>query len=204
MSGTIQDDINYMKSLAEEGRRRPVLNGGALFWAGICFGGASLIHYGLEIGLIPIMGGWAYPIVWLSAGILYAILCWLSVCDSVRRYGKPNEMNRTIGSMWSGLGVGIFVLAMCMITTAMTNEALEGVMALLAPAILVLYGIGWWTMGEMTRQGWLRWVSLGTFVGAIAISFLAGKPEQFLAYAAALILFATVPGLILMREETNG
>jgi len=51
----------------------------------------------------------------------------------------------------------------------------------------------------MSGTQWLKLISLGCFLGAPAISILAAQPEELLAYAACLLLFAMVPGWVLKR-----
>jgi hypothetical protein len=197
---TLKNDIDYMKALAQDGGRRPIINGGSLFWAGITFGAASLIHYGFWTEVIPMPNPWFSAVNWLGAGLIYAVLAVLSIRGSIKKYGHGGTMNVAIGNIWSGIGFAIFVIAMCLIVAGTHMEQMEATMSMLAPAILVLYGLGWWIVSAISGQGWLKFVCFGAFLGATGTSFMAGEPEQFLAYAACLILFATVPGLVIMLQ----
>jgi hypothetical protein len=47
-------------------------------------------------------------------------------------------------------------------------------------------------------------VAIGGWVFAPILAWLTGDPLQWLAYAAALLLLATAPGLMLMRQEPSG
>lgn len=203
-SNTLKSEIEYLKALAEDGGRTPIINGGALFWAGIMFGGASLIHYSFISGLLDLPNPWFIPANWLLCGLVYAILSVLSVKSSVAKYGPGGLMNKAIGTVWSGVGISIFVVAMCLIIAGSQLQALEQTMSAMAPAVLVLYGLGWWAALALSGQKWLGWVCMGSFAGAMAISALAGQAEQFIAYAACLILFATVPGLVIMAKAKQG
>jgi hypothetical protein len=70
---------------------------------------------------------------------------------------------------------------------------------LIAPVVLILYGIGWWVGGAIANRRWVKMTAFGSFLAAPVIGLLAGRPEQLLAYAACLILFTTVPGILLVR-----
>ena len=53
----------------------------------------------------------------------------------------------------------------------------------------------------MSRKIWIGLVAIGCFVATVIMGALAGDAEQYLAYAAALILLAAVPGAVLLRGE---
>jgi hypothetical protein len=195
-NSTLHDDIAYMKSLAEDGSR-PVIRGAPIFWAGLVFGAASLAQYGFQSGLLPLGNPW-YPVAaWLGAGVVFGLTFLL---PTGQRACSPHPAARAVQSVWSAVGLAIAALGLCMITAGSRIHSIEAMTALIAPMILILYGIGWWVAAVVSSQGWLKWICAGCFLVAPGLAFLATLPEQMLAYAGCLILFATLPGLILMRS----
>ena len=51
---SVHDDIAYMKALAQEGRQAPLVGGRILITAGLVFGVAAIVHYGVDSGLIDV------------------------------------------------------------------------------------------------------------------------------------------------------
>ncbi|MFW2342996.1 hypothetical protein [Brevundimonas sp.] len=194
-----QDDIAYIRSLAEEGRKTPVLGGGILIVAGAVFGIASLIHFGIDSGLIaaePVV----YNYVWLGALVLFFIGL-IGLKSKIR--GKPgarSAVNRAVGAGWMGVGLGIFTMALSM--AILSYKLQSEVPAYLFPSLIfALYGAGWAVSATMSGQKWQWWLAIGGWVGAPAIASLIGTPLLWLGYAAGLVLLALIPGLILVRQE---
>jgi hypothetical protein len=194
----LQSDIDYMKSLAEAGSRGPLKNGVTLFWAGLLYGGASVAQYAMIQGWLPKSSAVSAGI-WFGASILFGILACVFGFNRMRVKGSAS--NRASASAWSAVGIGIVAFIACVAIVANIYQTFEPLSYLIAPVILILYGMGWWVSALMSGTGWLKLVSLGCFAAAPAISCLAGKPIQMLAYAGCLFLFAMLPGIVLMRAE---
>ena len=192
---SLQSDIDYMKSLAEDGTRGPVKNGAILFWAGILYAGASVAEYGVAINILP-QSNLFQMAIWFGASLLFAIL---AVVFSCRNCAPRSSSAKAYDSAWTAVGMGIGFLILSVFLVARQVQDVQPITFLIAPVILVLYGMGWWVSAMMSGQGWLKAISFGCFIGAPLMALLAGRPEQLLAYAAALMLFATMPGFILMR-----
>ena len=194
----LQSDIDYIKSLAEQGVQGPLKNGRTLFWAGLLYGLAAIAQYAMIMGWLPKSGA-VSAIIWFGASILFGILAAVFGFDRMRIKGSIG--NRATASAWSAVGMAIVALLVSIAVVANIYHNFEPLSYLIAPVILLFYGMGWWVSALMSGQGWLKLVSLGSFVAAPAISLLAGQPIQMLAYAGCLFLFAMVPGLVLMRAE---
>lgn len=193
----LQNDIDYMKTLAEQGGRGPIRNGATLFWAGLIYGAAAVAHYAMIEGYLPKSSA-VSAIIWLGASVIFGIIA--TVFCFGRNRVRGSISNRASASAWSAVGIGIFAFIASVAVIANITQTFEPMSYLIAPVILLLYGMGWWVSALMSGTTWLKWVSLGCFLGAPAIALLAEKPEQMLAYAVALTLFATVPGWVLMRS----
>jgi len=194
----LQSDIDYIKSLAEEGGKGPLRNGATLFWAGLLYGLASVAQYAMIMGWLPKSSAVSVTI-WFGASILFGILAFILCFGRMRVKGSVG--NRASASAWSAVGIGIVAFIACVAIIANIYQTFEPMSYLMAPVILLLYGMGWWVSALVSGMNWLKLVSLGCFAAAPAISFLAGQPIQMLAYAGCLFLFAMVPGLVLMRAE---
>jgi hypothetical protein len=192
---SLQSDIDYMKSLAEDGGRGPVKNGAILFWAGLLYGGASLAEYGVAMNVLP-QTGWFQMTIWFGASLLFAII---AAIFGRRNRGARSSSAKAYDSAWTAVGIGIAFLILSTFLVARQVQDVQAVTFMIAPVILVMYGMGWWVSAMMSGQGWLKAVSFGCFIGAPLMALMAGRPEQLLAYAVALVLFAAIPGLILMR-----
>ncbi|HVZ30210.1 MAG TPA: hypothetical protein VG839_07440 [Asticcacaulis sp.] len=198
MSDSMQDDIAYMKSLAQAGERGPLKNGASLFWAGLVYGAAAVAQYASIEGYLP-RSNWIPIFIWGGASVIFALL---AIAFNIGRWGQAhNVANRAALSAWSGVGlaIGFFILSMIVITQRVSD--FSTLSFLIAPVVLIIYGIGWWVSAKMAERGWLKLVAFGCFLAAPALCAMVGRPEQLLAYAACLVLFATVPGFILMREK---
>lgn len=198
MSNSMQDDIDYMKSLAEDGERGPLKSGAPLFWAGLVYGTASIVQYASVEHYLP-NNGWTSSYIWGGASVLFFIIS--AILGFSRRGYIHNTANRAAVSAWSGVGLACIFFLISMIIVAQRVSDFNTISFLFAPIILIIYGMGWWVSAKMSGRGWLKLVAFGCFLSAPGLCAMVGRAEQLLAYAACLILFATVPGLILMREK---
>jgi hypothetical protein len=195
---SILSDIDYMKSLAEAGEKGPLNIGRALFWAGIIYGVASLVQYGMIVHIIPYPNPWFMVLNW---GVAILISVTISIMSPKRRApGSLSASNRAAYAAWSGVGLGVFAFMASVAVLSASAQQLEGLIFILAPAVLVIYGVGWWVCARMSGQNWLTWVSIGCFVAAPMLGLFARRPEQLVAYAVCLFVLATLPGYKIMQD----
>ncbi len=193
-------DIAWMRRLAEEGAQAPMQGNSLLMFGGLLYGLASLFHWGVVTGLVP-LGGNQLWIGWIAATLLYFII--LVVTIPRLRRGVSTTANRAAGIAWTGMGWGIFAMfvAMSVLGWRLADEAaLNAMFALIPSIIMVFYGAGWAVHAEMQRSRMLWILSLASFAAAPMLALFAGQAEQYLAYAAALFLLMALPGWMLMRQ----
>jgi hypothetical protein len=198
---TLRDDIAFMRALAEEGRSTPMLGGAIIASAGGIFGLASVAHWALVAGILR-ASPWALPMVWMAAFAVFMAVLFAVQARMRGRPGSRSPVNRAIAAGWSGVGFAIFAIALAL-GVAAWRLGDGAVMGLFPSVILALYGAAWFLAGKMTGRGWMVGTALGAFVFSVAIAFLIGRAELFLAYAAALFLLAGLPGVILVRQEPS-
>jgi len=193
---TLRDDVAFLRGLAEQGRDAPLLGGAMLAWAGLIFGVASLVFYAeLTRAIDPPGSG----LVWLVAIVAYGVVGTLTVLRLRRRPGYQAPRNQASGAAWSAVGYAIFAIwAAFAVATYRTGE--EVIMLMFAPVILALYGAGWSVAATVSPAPWLKLTAGAAFVSAAVMAWFTGEAEQFLIYAAALVLTALLPGLLLIRQ----
>jgi hypothetical protein len=195
---SLKTELDYLTSLAEAGNRAPLNIGRALFWAGLIYGGASLIQYFVIIKLIRFPNPWFMTFLWLGAIALHMAAIFIG--RNKKCPGADSAANRAAQAAWSGVGMGIFSFFMAVVVLSIHFKRMEEVSFLMASTVLSIYGIGWWVSARMSETKWLYWVSFACFLAAPALCLLAGYKEQLLAYAVCLLCLATVPGYKLMLD----
>ena len=195
---SIQDDLAYMKALAQESRRAPLLGGAIMLGAGSIFGVASIVHWAIVARVLDVPLAGLTP-MWLGAVALFLVALFLFKARLAGRPGANSLANRANSAAWGGLGGASGVIgAALFIATYKTGDWIF--MGLFPPVILALYGAGWSVGFAMSDRRWLRTVSLGAFAAAVASAWFIGATAQYLIYAAALFLLVAAPGYALMRE----
>jgi len=197
----IHDDLAFMRGLAEEGRRAPLLGGSVLVGAGTSFGLASLLHWILmrgDLGDAP----WLGPAIWLTAMAAFLAVLFWSKRRLRDRTGAQAAANRATTAAWSGAASAIFALfAAFMLASMLTGEWI--IMSLLGPVYLALYGAAWSVAAAMSDRGWIKGVAVASLLSSVGVAALAGRADQYLAYALALVVVALLPGLALMRQAPS-
>jgi hypothetical protein len=201
MTETVQsmrDDIAFMRALAEDGRGG-VFGGEAMIGAGLIYGAASAYSWAALSGVLhaswaPAGIGWS----WLGASVVFA-----GLLVALRR-GRPMSSASRIGkTAWSSIGLAIWTICLGVGLTAWQTR--DGVvLSLIPPMVLALYGSGWMVAAAVFRVAWTRWVALACLAASLALAALAGRPEQYLLFAAALLLLASAPGVVLARRAHAG
>lgn len=198
---SVRDDIAYMRGLAHEGRKTPMLGGSILIAAGLIFGAASVGHWAIVSGVIALPEQ-ALSGVWLVATAIFFVALVVLRLQIGRQPGAFSPVNKAAGAAWMGVGIGIFVMAIAMSIIAWKVQS--AVPVLLFPSLIfALYGAGWAVSAKVSDKKWMWWLAIGAWAGAPLIALLTGEPEQYLAYAAGLLLLTTVPGVIMVREEPD-
>lgn len=198
---SLRDDIAYMKIMAQEGSRGPLLGGAILVAAGAIFGGSSIFHYLIETGVLDLPPA-AYSVVWLVAFLAFILALAILSARFKRRPGARSPANRAAGTAWMGVGLAIFVMSISLGVLSWRLGS-EAPMAVFPSLILALYGSGWAVSAEMSGKKWLWWLAIGGWAAAPVCALFIGTPLLWLVYAAGLFALALVPGLILMRQEPS-
>jgi hypothetical protein len=198
-------DIAWLRSLAEEGANTPPQGGSILFAAGLIWGTASLAHWFIISGLIPVDPA-GFGLVWGVALLVFLATLFVLINRLKTRGRVETAAGRAFGSVWSALGWGIFSLftALMLLDAGRTGEVDMAEWSLAIPSIIMtFYGMGWAVSATMLRQRMLWVLAVASFVAAPALALIAGSTAQYLAYAACLFGLMALPGFILMRAARS-
>lgn len=199
---SVKDDIAFMRALAAEGQRTPLLGGRILAAAGLIFAAASLLYWALITGLLDLPRGWGSFGIWMGALAVFLLALSLLSRSIAQKPGAGSPTNRASGSAWMAIGMSIFAMGVSYAAAGWKLQS-EEVMATFPSVIFALYGAGWAVAASMTGKSWLWFVAIGSWAMSPVLGWFAGSSEQYLAYAAALILLTFVPGVVLTRQEPS-
>jgi len=199
-------DIAWLRSLAAEGANTPPQGGSILFAAGLIWGTASVAHWFIISGLLPVDPA-GYGLIWGVALLIFFGTLFVLINRLKARGGVETAAGRAFSSVWSALGWGIFSLftALMLLDVGRTGEVNMAEWSLAIPSIIMaFYGMGWAVSATMLRQRALWFLAIGAFIAAPALALISGSSAQYLAYAAALYLLMALPGFLLMRQASRG
>ena len=199
---SVKDDIAFMRALAAEGQRTPLLGGKILAAAGLIFAAASLLYWAMTTGLLNLPHGWGSFGIWMGALAIFLVTLTILNRGIRNKPGAASPTNRASGSAWSAVGFSIFAMGISYAAAGWRLQS-EDVMVTFPSVIFALYGAGWAVAAAMTDKKWLWWVAIGSWAMAPVLGWFAGQPEQYLAYAGALLFLTFLPGVLLTRQEPS-
>lgn len=197
----VREDIAFMKAMAQEGRRAPLLTGRYLLGAGIIYAGASVAAWAIATRLLAVSPWWLAG-VWVIAGAIYMpfVLVWNRQVRS--KPGASAVSNRATAVIWRALGA--FSAAVFLAAIAAAWRLHSGLVFAIFPAlILAFYGAAWLLSAHLSGLKWLRLVAGGCFLAAAVSGLLIDQVDLYLLFAAALLLLVALPGWLLMRGEPS-
>jgi len=198
---TVKDDIAYMRTLAEHGRKGPIFGGTFLAAAGIVFGIACLVQWAAINGRLAISDRQMHWI-WTGAYVVFAVI-WLALWFRLRgrrRAVAPNASNAVFGVAWIVNAVGLLAAYGTTTIAASITKTPELLYAFI-PMIFIFYGIAWGLSAVMARRRWMYLPAAASFGFAFAVAALTGNPAELAVVGVAIVILLTPPGLKLMVEE---
>lgn len=198
---SLRDDIDYVKTLATEGRNGPI-NGLIGFVIGMIWTLAAFTYW-LELsGLVHLPAPLHYQAYWYAAG---AQVIFMAVAFPMlrRRTRVTSQNGRAFGATWGSLGLTILVM---FAGIALTNWRMNLQMPwpIIGPIIIALYGGAWFASAAVARQKWMFLVAGGSALGVFALAVLPQSPADYmLIYTICLFLFGAAPGLYIMRRNAK-
>lgn len=194
----IRDDISYIRNLAEQGRRGPILGGAFLAGAGVIYGLACPVQWAMQSGILPAPTPTSIAELWGGASVIWAIV-WFILFQRLRNSGTaaPGASQIIFGSAWAacGLGIVVMLIAITILSARLGDLELMNVNPLVAFAF---YGAAWFVSGALSRQRWMFLVSLAAFALTLALAAIPGA-NMLLVMGAGLFATLVLPGLHLMR-----
>ena len=193
-------DLAYARSVAEEGRRAPLLGGAYLMFWGVLNALAFAAHWGISAGVLPLAGGFSFAALWIGYGIVAFIgMTFLRM----RTRGKPGLT--TIGAraeraLWAGAAIALMAIVIGsigrMVMTgdpAAPNTILGGAFA--------LYGAALFGTASLSQHTWLRafgWLSVSV---AMTLTLFSHADWPYLVAAVGSLLGLALPGFVLLQRE---
>ena len=197
---TLQDDLAYVRSLADAGARAPLLGGRFLaFWGGIT-GIAYAFHYATDAGLF----GWSdEAFAWIWGTYLVIGLIGQSTLGFFIRNkpGGSSVGNRAEATVWMAGGFALFAYFGTLIVKSLVlGEAQPGLPGSL-PIVFAIYGTGLITSGVMGQVSVLRYAGFGALAMVALSLWFAGSAEIWAVASVGALTTVFLPGILMLRKE---
>ncbi|PLR22363.1 hypothetical protein SGCZBJ_18170 [Caulobacter zeae] len=201
---TVQDDLAFLRGLAEGGTERAGLGvaGGGLYGsAGLLYGIQCLIYVAQENGLVSLGGLGNLILAWLPTVIFLILMTIVIVVE--RRRPKGGVTHRAINAAFAGAGLANLALIIVFAVAAVKNQDFR--YWLYHPAVVfVLQGAVWYAVFALRKRAWMLAVSLGWLATGVAMGLLVDRAGLYLLIACfGLFAFMAAPGFFMMRQAMD-
>ncbi|MEM1105344.1 MAG: hypothetical protein AAGH87_03065 [Pseudomonadota bacterium] len=194
------DDLEFLRDIADAGAHAPLLGGRFLVWWGGAITIAYGLHYGLMTGVIGPSPAWVGP-MWM--GLIALALIGYFVLGAVFPSDKPGAAapgNRA-KIVWMGAGFSIFAFFSGAVPAAYLGRISPDALTYSLPLVFAVYACALMVTGGLARDrtsliaGWLAIVFVALTI------FFVSTLEVYLIAMAGVFLCAFVPGIILLSAE---
>jgi len=196
----ILDDLDYVKTLAEEGKNAPLLGGRFGLWWGVLLCIAFFTHWASLKGISPLpieMIG----LVWMSFGTIGGIGSFVLGRSLAGKPGAASVNNRVAEAIWTGNAVLLFVYSISAFLSAISGKVGFIIMDTIIPVAFGLYALTAYVLARISHD------KRQIFPGIIALCFvpigllLQGTANLYLAAMIGVILTSVIPSIAEMRRE---
>lgn len=195
-------DLAYARTLAEEGRHAPLLGGAYLLFWGALNAVAFLCHWALLEGFLPMAGGAAFPVLWMTYGLFAGLGMAFLRSRTREKPGLTSIGARAERAMWSGAAWAIGAIVLGSIARMVISQDPTAPNAIFGAAF-ALYGAALFGVAMLSEQTWLKAFAWLSFAVAATLCLFANESWAYVNAAVGSILVLAAPGVILLRREPS-
>ncbi|MGB1343318.1 MAG: hypothetical protein ACPG5J_13460 [Pseudomonadales bacterium] len=203
METTAQDDLQYLRQIAEQGEKHPVHGGEfGILW-GTLYLLASLYAYATLSGFLPFSNS-TVAIAFILPIPIGTIGHYLLAKRFIQKSGAFSFGNRTSSAAWTTVGLSTFIIFLSIFAGKalhLLNLSEAVIWGLLQAVIFSMYSVAYGTTAQ-TSGDKVQYVYAGVGLAmAVATVFTIGQLEVFLVLAAGVFFGAVLPGIVSLRTS---
>jgi len=198
----VHENIDYLKSLAEQGANTPLLGGRiGLMWTVLLV--PTLFIHGLALtGKISIsesmIGG-----VWMLFGIAGGVLTFLLGRSLDKKPGAGSIGNKIESIVWPTQTLLIFGFAISTVLAVNLNNAPTMLIHTIMPFAFALGSISLVLLGRITQKIYMFLAGLASAVFMILTMVFVTQPTVYFLSAFGVLLTGVLPSIIQLRNEVK-
>lgn len=198
----LAEDLDYVRTLAEEGRHAPLLGGSFLMFWGTLNALAWGAQWALLNGFLTPNPTWHFMALWTTYGVIAGVGSSLLSSRIRALPGMSSLSNRVERAAWAGAGIGTGAVVVGAIGhTFATREFTSP--DVIMPAAFALYGAALLVTSIVTQEKWLGGFAALAFLVSVALGVFLSAPWFYLAGAIASLVVLLTPGVMLLRKEPS-
>ncbi|MBV7255649.1 hypothetical protein KCG44_02485 [Pacificimonas sp. WHA3] len=201
----MQDDLNALRRIAEEGRDLPLMGGRHFLIWGIALPVAGIYHWAVVSGHID-APGWTLTLSWFGLAGFATIIGRMIGARRGQGHATETSASRVERGVWAAAGATFAILAIGLLLHASLGpqSGAAGRFAffvMLAPMTFGIYAIAINASAVATNALWMRpYVALSFAFAAVTILMLS-SPWLYLVYAIGIAAISIPLGVALVRRE---
>jgi len=182
----IEEEIYFIKKVMEDSRRLIVADGKSFIFWGV------IVTIGLLVTYFAVMYRWESNLSWFWPALI--AFGWIFTIIIESRHAKRAKTitfaSKIIAAVWISCGIAMTIVGFAGPIAGAYNSIY------VSPIISIILGVGYAVSGFVFGKFWVSLLSIGWWIGAILMLFM-GTLETILIMAAMMLLFQTMPGIIL-------
>lgn len=196
----ILSDLDYVKTLAEEGRRAPSLGGRMGLWWGTLLCLTLFTHWLIITGRVE----WPAPAIgyiWIAFGVIGLIGSSLLVRTLRGKPGASATNNRMANALWTGNTILLFLFGFSAGVSAGFGTNSFEIMNVMMPIAFGLYGLTAYVLYRLTDEKGQLFTGVIGFAFVPLTLFMLGSPNLFLVAIVGVVMTIIIPDAINLRRE---
>lgn len=192
---TIQSDLAFMRTVAEDRGALPRTIGEHMLVPGVIFAANFVLIWAIYVHRFPWPAN-GYGFLWAPGAVLYLLAYPVLMIRAKGAVIGPGA--RAFAAAWCG--VALMTAAAVAVTVAASFSSGHPMYEIWPAMAFVLYGGAWAAIGIVRKNpGWFG-VALGCFATAVIAAAMLTQAGVWLVMAAGLLLFVAGPGLAIIRR----
>ncbi len=190
----MQEDISWIRQLAEDGRNAPLSGGSISIWWAVLTSAMMLIHWATLSGYMP------FSIAYIGFGwISYAVIGFIGtmvLAKKIKKAGGGNSIgDRVSSASWAMFGAGITSFFIGCVLAVFVVDSPYWLFNLLLPVAFIGYGIAHGVTAMIARKSSSGRAAILSFVLATLMMLLLTNPAIYLLAAIGVLLVILPPAI---------